>query len=155
MILEFEKSSSWPDSLEAINRTKVLFLNELSKSLLSNSDYRNCQISRKDIAGYLSLALSFQYKKSIKFVCEIACDKERQILETSSDSTGMVIQKANNKSLKLFQHRKVEPYLRSLVDGLVNSRSSFGVVVELFKRFLNANQVRNHYNDLRKGLEKF
>lgn len=152
IILEFEKSSKWPDDLKAIQKIKLAFFETIAQSLMSSNPGLKASIatggSSNPFQGYA--ALEIFTAEGWSFSAFIWHDREATLLDRIIDPSKMFVSPSDQKynareqreakvAQELYTRRFIHaPRHHRAIVNLCHKYSAYSGTVRLVKRWLAA-----------------
>ncbi|GAB6018990.1 Nucleolar protein 6 [Chamberlinius hualienensis] len=138
VILDMAASNKWPEDLEAIRHLKTAFHIGLGNKL--KSDYNLvCSVNR----NYIDVV-----KNGFVFRLIVATSREVVALKSLTSPTGMLKYDDTDESIALQVRIDLLPKLTSALHGLNMQHSAFGTICRLAKRWIYAQLLWDHIDDV-------
>jgi U3 small nucleolar RNA-associated protein 22 len=136
-IIQLSASGKWPDEVDAMQRIKAAFYNEISKKMHAQFPTTTVSVMPDCIEA---LKGGFVFRLQIVHPKEIALAKE----EISPTNNLTKLYRENEESLRLEYESKILPKLTSYLHGLHHRFASFGPTAAIAKRWLYSQMIDSH-----------
>ncbi|KAG8630462.1 hypothetical protein KVT40_002081 [Elsinoe batatas] len=149
VVLQFESSTRWPNSLTAVQRTKAAFLLLISRLLTESNSNLHCRVGLENSeAPVLNQAfLEIQYPTFI-FRLRLHHDLELSFLQAQLKSPTLTPPQRESTALALAAYKRTfinSPSHTSYITKLSTIHPTLSPIIRLLKHWFSSHHLTNHF----------
>ncbi|PNS21257.1 hypothetical protein CAC42_1036 [Sphaceloma murrayae] len=149
VVLQFESSTRWPNSLTAIQRTKAAFLLYLSRLITRSHSSVTCQVGLENhSSSVLNQSFLDVYYPTVTFRLRLHHDLELAFLQSQLKSPNISPPQRELTALALASYKRtfvLQPSHTSYITKLATIHPSLSPAIRLLKSWFRAHLLTSHF----------
>ncbi|KAF2220059.1 Nrap protein [Elsinoe ampelina] len=149
VVLQFESSTRWPNSLTAVQRTKAAFLLLISRLLTESNSNLHCRVGleNSEVQVLNQAFLEIQYP-TIIFRLRLHHDLELSFLQSQLKSLSLTPPQRESTALALAAYKRTfinSPSHTSYITKLSTIHPTLSPTIRLLKQWFSSHHLTNHF----------